>query len=275
MMRIGVCWLARVVVGLLVVSAAAHAGAPELSKNVRVYRAEDGVRVAVAQVLPTTEAKAAVRVSGSDSALDDVVLLAQVEDLGERGSNLKITWRGRNWNLITSRESWWGGGWLELHVPEQKSRSVYYNDGESKQTPSAELAQGLERDRAKAEAIARFERDKEQGKHELALKKSTDAVNKACGTAVVMSVEWPSIDDETLRAKSIASFCAAPLDSLAKLCSDPKRAALAREKIKKASCRFGGELRLRIEAGKLDWQTSKSASNQSEFARSNLLNVLQ
>lgn len=266
--------LGRVLVGLLVVSAA-YAAAPELSKNVRVYRAEDGVRVAVAQVLPTSEGKAAVRVTGSDAALDDLVLLAQVEDLGDRGSNLKITWRGRNYNLITSRESWWGGSALELHVPEQKSRSVYYHDGESKQTPSAELAQGLQRDRAKAEALARFERDKEQAKHELALQKSVSAVKAACGAPIAMSIEWPSIDDETLRTRSISSFCAAPLDSLAKLCVEPKRAALIKDKIKQASCRFGPELRLRIEGGTLSWQTAVKAPNQGEFVRSNLLNVLQ
>lgn len=78
----------------------ARAAAPELSKNVRVYRADEGVSVAVAQVLPTSEAKAALRISGTDSQLDDVVLLASVEDQGSRGSTLKITWRGRPWGIL-------------------------------------------------------------------------------------------------------------------------------------------------------------------------------
>lgn len=256
-------------------AANARAAAPELSKNVRVYRAEEGVSIAVARILPTTEAKAALRVSGTDSALDDVVLLATVEDRGDRGSTLKITWHGRSWGILTSRESWWGGNSLELHVPEQKSRGVYYDEKESKKVTGASLATGLERDQAKASAIAGFDRAREQSKHEQALQKVSDEVKAACGSTVTMSVDWPSIDDETLKASHIASFCGAPLESLVQLCKEPPRAALVRKKIQKASCRFGASLQLVIERGALRWQTSKEAPNQGEFAKANLMNVLQ
>ncbi|MEY2935578.1 MAG: hypothetical protein RL033_6327 [Pseudomonadota bacterium] len=253
----------------------ARAAAPELSKNVRVYRAQEGVSIAVAQFLPSTEAKAALRVSGTDTALDDVVLLATVDDQGDRGSTLKITWRGRSWGILTSREGWWGGNSLELHVPEQKSRSLYYDEKESKKVTSTSLAGGLERDKAKAAAIAGFDRAREQSKHEQTLQKASDKVQAACGSAVTMSVDWPSIDDETLKSSHIASFCGAPLESLASLCKEPQRAALVRQKIQKASCRFGGSLKLAVEGGALSWQTSKEARNQGEFAKANLMNLLQ
>ncbi|MEY4549073.1 MAG: hypothetical protein RL685_5268 [Pseudomonadota bacterium] len=253
----------------------ARAAAPELSKNVRVYRAQEGVSIAVAQILPTTEAKAALRVSGTDTALDDVVLLATVDDQGDRGSTLKITWRGRSWGILTSRESWWGGNSLELHVPEQKSRSVYYDEKESKKVTGAALASGLERDKAKAATLAGFDRAREQSKHEQTLQKASDKVKAACGSTVVMSVDWPSIDDETLKSSHIASFCGAPLESLASLCKEPQRAAQVRQKVQKASCRFGGSLQLIVEGGTLRWQTSKEARNQAEFAKANLMNVLQ
>lgn len=253
----------------------ARAAAPELSKNVRVYRAQEGVSIAVAQLLPTTEAKAALRVSGTDTALDDVVLLATVEDQGDRGSTLKITWRGRSWGILTSRESWWGGNALELHVPEQKSRSLYYDEKESKKVTGTSLASGLERDKAKAAALAGFDRAREQSKHEQALQKASDKVKAACGSAVAMSVDWPSIDDETLKASHIASFCGAPLEGLVSLCKEPQRATLVRQKVQKASCSFGPSLKLVIEAGALSWQTSKAARNQGEFAKANLMNLLQ
>jgi len=258
---------------LLVVTA--RAGAPELSKNVRVYRAEEGVRVAVARVLPEAKAQAVIRVSGSDSPLDDLVLLAQVEAEGDRGSTLKITWHGRSWGVLTSREGWWGGSSLELHVPEQKSRSLYYDDAESKKLSSTTLANGLERDKPKALALAAFDRAGEQSKHELALQKASDKVKAACGSPVAMSIDWTSIDDDTLKTRHIATFCSAPLDSLVSLCKAPERAASARQKIQKATCRFGPSLKLSVDAGSLAWQTSKSAANQGEFAKANLMNLLQ
>ena len=258
---------------LLVVTA--RAGAPALSKNVRVYRAEEGVRVAVARVLPETEAQAVIRITGSDSPLDDVVLLARVETEGDRGSTLKITWHGRSWGVLTTRESWWGGNWLELHVPEQKSRNLYYDDAESKKLSSATLASGLERDKAKVLALAAFDRAGERSKHESVLKKASDKVKAACGSPVAMSVDWTSIDDDTLKTRHVGSFCSTPLESLVSLCKAPERAASAREKIQKATCRFGPALKLSVQAGSLAWQTSKDAANQGEFAKANLMNLLQ
>jgi hypothetical protein len=259
----------------VLIVATARAGAPEVSKNVRVYRAEEGVSVAVARVLPETEARAVIRVTGSDSPLDDLVLLAEVEPQGERGSTLKITWHGRSWGILTSRESWWGGNLLELHVPEQKSRSVYYDDKESKKLSSATLTSGLERDKGKVTALAAFDRPGEQKKHELTLKKAGDKVKASCGAALTIDVDWTSIDDDTLKSRHVGSFCSTPLESLASLCKDPARAAIAREKIHKATCRFGASLKLGVQTGSLTWQTSKDAANQAEFAKANLMNLLQ
>jgi hypothetical protein len=188
----------------------ARAAAPELSKNVRVYRGNEGVRVALAQVLPKEAAKAALRISGTDSPLDELVFLAEVEDLGDRGANFKITWKGRSWNIVTSRQGWWGWKQVELHVPEQPSAELFYDDGESKKVTSDSLASGLVSDAAKVAKLAAFDRAAEQTKHERALTKASADVKAACGADVPMSVDWKSIDDATLKAHSIASFCGTP-----------------------------------------------------------------
>jgi hypothetical protein len=271
---LGVCLLTLTACGLLAVSGA-RAGAPELSKNVRVYRGDEGVRVAVAAVMPKSEGKAAIRVSGTDTALDGVVFLASVEDLGDRGANFKITWRGRAWNVLTSRESWWGGAWLELHAPEQRGRSIGYDDAESQKASSAELAIGLERDKAKVLELGKFDRPAEQQKHERSLEAAGRAVQSACGMPLVMSVDWQTVDDATLKSRNIAEFCGAPLQSLSRLCSEPKTAAIAKKVLRSATCRFGESLKLAVADGALSWQTSSKAPNQAEFARANLMNLLQ
>lgn len=159
----------------------------------RVYRADEGVRVAVARVLPKAAAHAVIRVTRSDSPLDDLV--------------------GR-----------------------QLAR-----------TP-------------------RFDRLGQQKKHELVLKKAGDKAGVAY---------WPSIDDDTLKFRHVGSFCSTPLESLASSCKDPARAAIARAKIQKATCRFGPALKLGVETGSLTWQTSRDAANQADFAKANLMNLLQ
>ena len=160
-------------------------------------------------------------------------------------------------------------------MPEQKSRGLRYDEQESKKVSSASLASGLLRDQAKAAALAGFDRASEQRKQEEALARASDKVKAACGSSVTMSVNWSSIDDETLKTSHIASFCGAPLEGLASLCKDAPRAEHARQKIQKASCRFGPSLKLTVESGALSWQTSKEARNQGEFARANLMNLLQ
>lgn len=101
--------LISVTVATILLNAASAFGEPvKVSKNVRAYCGPEGVRVVVAAVLPKSKNRALVRVSGADSLLDGVVFLASVEDLGSRGSTLKLTWQSRSWGVLTSRKFWWG-----------------------------------------------------------------------------------------------------------------------------------------------------------------------
>jgi hypothetical protein len=252
----------------------AQAATIELSKNVRVYKGDEGLSVVVASVMPKSENKAVVVVRGADSEIDDVAIVTAVEDVG-RGSNLKMTWHGREWSVVTSRESWWGGKQLEVWAPGVGSRAVFYDEAASKKESAKTLEAKVASDKAKVEALARFDRRQEEKAEEDALAKVVDGAAKACGKRVDMRIDWSNISDDMLKKYDISGYCGAALSNLASLCADAKLAAVVKKKVERASCKFGDSLSLTVQGGELAWRTAGEAPNQDAFVSNNLKNLLQ
>ena len=236
----------------------------------KVYVGPEGLTVRVVP-LKGQPHQVPIQIDGSGTEFDGKAIPHELEGPEERAS-YRTTVHGRPYLTLFRRDDR-----VEVSLPGRRdSVRVGYNEEKTKSLVADQVWQRYlkEQKDGSLAAPARFDRKKSESEREAGLGKVVTAFQKACGGAAQMSVDWKSIDDDTLQSLSIASYCGAPLEALERLC---KESAAAREqvgKLKQASCTFGAALALDVTDGTLRWTTSRDGANQEEFAREQLIQKL-
>jgi hypothetical protein len=93
--------------------------------------------------------------------------------------------------------------------------------------------------------------------------------DKACGTALKASIDWPGFLKSEIGNNSIVSYCAEPLNTLRSMCSDPLAKTAISEKIKTYTCGFGGpgKRALSLDNGALHIDVDWDAANYGDYIK--------
>jgi hypothetical protein len=111
------------------------------------------------------------------------------------------------------------------------------------------------------------DRQARQAHAEQELAEATQSANKACGTKIVTSVKWNSINDEALSTLSISSYCGEPLSAMTELCESKTAQSYFSSNVGKLICQFGPAMKLELASGTMTWTTEKDAANAGEYAK--------
>ncbi len=120
-------------------SGIAVAGQPELkmSKIIKVFSGPEGEEVAIANVEGGKQAL--IRYTGVEGEFEGKVFLHEVVDLGDRGSDYKMKYKGKDYVSITGRSSG-GSRSYEVYLPERHDAfRIRYDDKKSKEAKADDL----------------------------------------------------------------------------------------------------------------------------------------
>lgn len=254
-----------------------------LAKRVKVYRSENGLRIAVVRLVDSTPPQALIEVTGLDeNELDGLVLLHQVKtrSKGRLGFSTQVAGRGHQ-TLRTERTRWGDREYFVFRRPNSRQDDiVYYDDKASVKVKPSEL---LSKHRKQVEAgtceeYQRFDREAEIAKQNAKLAKRGSRMEKATSRKIPARILWDTVSNQQIKTLSISSHCAAPLDALRRLCEGRQAEyfkAQVSDRVKRVECRFGNRQHLELKSdGTLVWTTVKGALNQGDFAYFSLMNAL-
>lgn len=263
-----------VALGCAMVLLSLGASAIELAKYPQVFNGPQGVEVAFA---PSRDGKEALmRVSGVNNPVDSVVFLGTREQRGASTEAFVTTLDGRAHGLVQKQRSPYGGGEQTLaYLPGQREAiALTYDEQKSKALQPASLLATYERQNKEGvqNTLARFDREKRMAQAQQALQRADQTASESCGTQVKTTVDWPSITAAQFKSMSIAGYCGEVAEQLDQQCrSTPAFKAKVAE-LGRVSCRFGDELKLRVEGQQLVFTTQEDAPNQGDFIQQFLRN---
>lgn len=250
---------------------AAQAQALELAKYPQVFDTGMGVMVTLA---PSVDGQQALlQVKGLNHPLDSVVFLTEVEERGNQERDYSTTLDGGRYNMLLKRQGWDGESY-QLYLPETSGFPLTFDEALSKKAKPAELLALYEQQQSEGlqEKLARFDRSKHLQTNKRLLKELDEEASEACGVPLQTRVEWNAIDDEKMKALSIAGYCGEVVNQMANLCesdADFKAQAIA---IRVVECRFDTAMKLRERDGRIFFSTEQDAPNQGEFINAFLRN---
>ncbi len=234
----------------------------------KVYSGTEGEEVAVVPLSPRSDKKFILRVKGTGSEFDGLVLPYELNDWSTRSAeqfNYSTQWRGRKYTALHVRDTRY-----ELYVPgRQRSIRLAFDEKKTAALKPEEVYAQHQKQMGDGtlKKLMAFDRKGEESGHDKEYAQSALEMNNACGTSVAARIDWSSVDEDQLKELSISSYCGAPLTALKELCS---ASAIAKqtiqEKVKRVSCRFGAALAPKVEADHVIWTTTRDASNQDKFA---------
>lgn len=249
------------------------ASALELAKYPQVFTGPQGVEVALA---PTRDGQEALmRVSGVNHPIDAVVLLGQREPRGNGSESFVTTLDGRPYALVQKQRSAYGGEQTVAYLPGQREAvPLSYDETKSKALQPAALLATYERQNREGvqNTLARFDKEKSMAQTRAELQRKDETASESCGSQVRTTVDWASVSEQQLKTLSIGGYCGEVASQLAALCSStpafkPKVADLGQ-----ITCRFGPELKLRVDNRQLVFTTQEDAPNQGDFVQQVLRN---
>jgi len=235
----------------------------------RVYVGGDGVAIAVVPLKPRTDGKALVRVTGSGTVFDDKAILHERGD-GDGGKvQYWTTYHGRNWYTITVPSAAEARP-FPIYLPGRRDVTVKLDERKSAELKIDDVYRAYQKQQADGtlKALAAFNRSEENARHEKSLAETGADFTKKCAYKLPVTINWASFSDEDVKELSISTYCGEPLEAMARLCDDSaeaKRTITAA--IKSFSCTMGPEMKLDLAGTTLNWTTSRSGRNMSEFAR--------
>jgi hypothetical protein len=233
----------------------------------KVFTGPEGEEVALVPLTPREDKKFLVRVQGTGTEFDGMVLPHESHEGGSatRQVNYYTQRGGRDFTTLLMH-----GSSYKLYVPGKRDGiPVKYDEARSQKLKAEDVwaqHQKQEKDGSLAKLMA-FNRKGEMARHDGAYAEQLKALSTSCGASVAGTIDWSTISEELLKGYSISSFCEVPLSSLVRLCDvsdEAKRTVQA--KVKQIDCRFGAALEPRIEAQRVVWTTAQDVSNQEEFA---------
>jgi hypothetical protein len=257
--------------GLLV---ALGAAALELAPYPQVFAGPKGIEVVLA---PSTDGKEALmRVRGVNHPIDNVVFLGKSESRGGSTEAWVTPLDGRDWGLVQKRTSNYGGGErFEAYLPGQPDAvSLYYDEKKSRALKTTELQALYQRQQKDGvqDKLARFDKPKHLARARSGLEEIDATATASCGTPVKTEVDWASIDDDKLKRLSIPGYCGEVASQLDSMCRNDAAFKLKAASVGRVSCRFGDELRLRVDDRQVLFTTKEDAPNQGDFIRQFLRN---
>lgn len=237
-----------------------------------VFTGSEGVRIEVVEL--KAEGAALIHVTGTRSEVEGKVLEHRISEEGDRMYYTTQIY-GRDQNTLVREKSRYGGdpSWtLYVRGSDVSGMQLGYDQKASSELDTVALYRKFEDQRADGtlEALQRFDRQREQRDEETALAEAVASAKEACKTEVAASIDWSTIDDDTLKELSIAGYCEPGLNAMRQLCESQAARGFFASSVEKYQCRFGSEMRLTIADRTMTWTTTREGSNMDDFARNAL-----
>jgi hypothetical protein len=234
-----------------------------------VFNGGEGVRVELIEL--KADNAALIQVTGTRSEVEGKVLEHRIREEGERMYYTTQIY-GRDQNTLVREKSRYGGdpSWnLYVRGSDISGMQVGYDQKASNELDTVALYRKYEDQRADGTlaALERFDRKREQRDEETALAEAQKLTKEACKTDVAVSIDWSTIDDDTLKDLSISGYCEPGLDAMRHLCENEAARTYFAASVEKYQCRFGSEMKLAIAGQTMTWTTSREGVNMDDFAR--------
>ena len=246
--------------------------AVELVDTAKVYRGQEGLTVTMAPVVGSDDM--VIVIDGLQSEVAGIPLRYSPENRGRDRIAYVTTLRGEDSYLVHGESD--RVGYYTVYLPESGSvgRPVSYDEEATEKASAAALASEFSR-RTHDGTIARlaaFDRKEREAYNDTEYLEEVKSAEKACGTSLGGGIRWDSVDDETIKDKSIASYCGSFPEALGELCDAfPVIRSDAAARIQRIECVWG-KPGTTLDAGTLVW--SPGESNLDEVAWDDARRVL-
>lgn len=248
-----------------------QAFALELAKYPLELNSGEGVNVVIA---PTLDKKQAlVKVTGVNHKIDGVVFLTNLKPHGTNKA-YKFIFDGTERSLVTINEGYRCCSYT-LYIP-QNSEGTYLSKKDKfspaivddlKAQYEQQLADGTQ------ERLASFDRVKHIKIQKHQLIKAQKNTQQQCGSAIETQLDWAAVKDEDLKKYGVGSFCAQVANEIAYMCEKNVSFKDVASQFTRVECQFTDKLKLRKNAGVINFKTTANAPNQRQFIEAYLLNL--
>lgn len=247
----------------------ARAAAPAPVEAGKVFVGPQGEQVAVVPLTPRDQKKFLVRIQGTGSVLDNLVLPYVVKDWSSPGTlrqNYTTQWHGKDYSPVVVV-----GTRTELYYPGRAGNGIVveYDEARSqKLKPEEVYAQHQQQTQSGQLAkLMAFDRKAEEAVHDTAYAEALQALNTACGTSVAGAIDWSTVTEPVLKAQNINKSCAYPLTALKSMCGVSEEARrTVKARLQRMDCRFGDALEPALQGDRFVWTTTSEASSQEKAA---------
>lgn len=230
-------------------------------RNVKVYVGGEGMRVTVVRFMPPADTDALIEITGTESELDSIVLDHQeVDDHFETIVHGSAYWTMRATKTSGVWNIWIGDGERKVTYSEEESAAA---DGEAvRKRHHEQTAAGV------IEALQRFNREERVAEGNELFARELERVEQDCGFPVSGTIDWDTVDDESMLKYSIYGYCSHPAGGLRSVCErDVSYRDALRGRVKTIHCSFGDTVSLDIgDGGVLSWIVDGGESNLNNLA---------
>ncbi|MEO0814574.1 MAG: hypothetical protein AAFY60_17065, partial [Myxococcota bacterium] len=260
--------------------AGSQSGAPDIAfiepvvieGSERVLVGPGNTRVEIVELSAPTGVDALLRMSGTKSELDGLILPYRISDQDPKRHYFTTTVDGFDYSYVhlerpnRSPE----GEYYKFYSPNNVNESFRLTVDEKQKADVDSLVDDYE-DRMRDGSIgklAMFKRDKEVAHHGEVFAEAVAEMQKSCGAEIRATADWASFSDETLLQRvSWGHYCASPLEGVAKMCgTGPGMKAQLNKAITEVRCTYQDAegLGLDVEGGILNTKVNRSMTNASE-----------
>jgi hypothetical protein len=243
----------------------------DLAKYPLELSSGDGVNVVIA---PTTDKKQAlVKVTGINHEIDAITFLTDLKPHGNNNA-YKYTYDGSERSLVSVNDGYNCCSYT-LYIPETRDGIYLSKKEESNPAIVADLKAQYEQQKTKGiqAKLANFNREKHLTYQQKNISTANSEIDKQCGTKIETTIEWKTINDETLKDYAVGSFCAQVANEMADMCKNDQNFKNDIAHINAIECQFTDKLKLRQNGKTLTFKTAPKAPNQRQFIQSYLLNL--
>ncbi|MCB0405725.1 MAG: hypothetical protein KDD51_13165 [Bdellovibrionales bacterium] len=261
--------LSRSALSLFLLTNSAHADI-QLGKYGKVYSGSDGVRVEVVDLDSTTQKQKLVRISGTDSEIDDVTLLHDEVPDG-KGNALQTVVHDDLFWTIRSQDFRWGGKEIVLTLPEdfRKKYNLYFDEKETKALDKSTILSKY-RDQLKSGAVRKVQLymgDDWKAHTKRTLKEAVDSAKERCGAPLGTRLDWDSMKATVTKTIPVASWCRLPADLLTNWCNSESKTKSKASKLTGLTCTAGSAQNLSLDSSKRLLWTIPSSSEYVDVAK--------
>jgi hypothetical protein len=243
----------------------------ELAKYPIELSSGDGVNVVIA---PTTDKKQAlVKVTGINHEIDGITFLTDYKPHGSNNA-YKYIYDGSERSLVSVSEGYRCCTYT-LYIPETRDGTYLGKKEESNPALVAELKAQYEQqlNEGVQAKLANFNREKHLAYQQEKITTANSDIDKQCGLKIETTVDWKTIDDKTLQAYAVGSYCSQVANEIISMCKKDENFKSDIAHINTIECQFTDKLKLRQNSKTLTFKTAPKAPNQSQFIQSYLLNL--